>query len=67
MDPTIEIKPDENSVNCLSCKTKLNVGDKPKIRNLVTCHGCKNTFEIIALDPIVLDWKYCHYDDRDSY
>ena len=57
--------PKRKTVVCHSCGEDIYVGQHPKIGNFVTCRKCCSQFEIIDLDPVLVDWPY--YDDEESY
>lgn len=42
------------SHNCPNCSTPLEMGDLPKIGELVQCKHCKKTFEVVWLFPLEL-------------
>ena len=57
-------------VECLMCYEKIDVGLNPRINKFITCKNCEMVFEIINLDPIMIDWPYYDddiYDDEESY
>jgi hypothetical protein len=56
-----QIKTKKTTVECLSCSEVIDVGRSPKIGSIVTCSSCDSPFEIIELDPLLIDWPY--YDD----
>jgi transcription elongation factor Elf1 len=49
-------------VECLLCSENIDVSDNPKISKFITCKNCESIFEIITLDPVMIDWPY--YDDE---
>jgi len=61
MKPRIKSKYTGNAVECLLCYEDIDVGINPKISKFITCKNCEMVFEIINLDPIMIDWPY--YDD----
>ena len=63
MNPQVKIKNNKMVVECLLCSEDIDVGFKPKINKFITCKSCEMVFEIINLDPIMIDWPY--YDDGD--
>jgi len=52
-------------VKCLACKKTVDVGINPKVGKFITCKNCDMVFEIIDINPVILDWPY--YDDDDDY
>lgn len=65
MKPRIKTNNKHMVVECLMCYENINVGVNPKINKFITCKSCEMVFEIINLDPIMIDWPY--YDDDDIY
>ena len=68
MKPRIKSKFSENAVECLLCYELIDVGVNPKLDRFITCKNCDGIFEIINLDPIMIDWPYYDddYDDDDD-
>lgn len=54
------------SANCPDCNQKINLGQKPKKGQLLTCPFCNTDLEILSLSPLELDYAlYDDYDDED--
>jgi hypothetical protein len=58
-----KMRPKKETVECLSCDEEVFVGRNPKVGNFVTCHNCDETFQIIDIEPVLIDWPY----DEDDY
>lgn len=54
-------KPQKLTVECLNCSEDIYIADKAKVGSFVTCNSCESLFEIIDLDPLMIDWYF--YDD----
>lgn len=70
MKPQIKTKHKKMKVECLSCDNDIYIGDYPKVNKFITCKSCENVFEIINIDPILIDWPYFdddYIDDEDLY
>lgn len=70
MKPQIKTKQNKMTVECLSCGEGIHVGDNPKVSRFITCKRCEMVFEIINVDPILIDWPYCdddYIDDEELY
>ena len=70
MKPRINTKQKSKVVECLLCYMDINIGVDPKISKFITCKKCEMVFEIINLDPIMIDWPYYDddaYDDDDDF
>ena len=52
-----------NIAECPSCGTLIEIGQKPKMGQQVTCTACDTVLEVVWLDPLELDWVY---DDEDE-
>ena len=52
-------------VDCLDCGAEITLLGKIKVGQPVTCPECGTTLEVMALDPVELDWMYDEpeYDD----
>ncbi len=44
------------SAFCPACDTRIRFSERPKLFDLVTCPECDETFEVVGLSPIELDW-----------
>jgi transcription elongation factor Elf1 len=48
-------------VKCLLCNQVLDLGVNFKVGKYITCKNCEMVYEIINIDPVMIDWPY--YDD----
>ena len=55
--------PKNETVECLSCEEDVYVGRNPKIGKYVVCNNCDATFQIIDIEPVLIDWP----EDDDDY
>ena len=63
-----KMRPQKETVECLACDEDVYVGRNPKVGNFVTCHNCYETFQIIDVEPVLIDWPYDEDDfDDDEY
>ena len=70
MKPKIKTNNKHMVVECLMCYGNIDVGVNPKISKFITCKNCEMVFEIINLNPIMIDWPYYDddiYDDEEEY
>lgn len=65
MKTTISVKPKKTTVECLSCNKDIYIGNDPNLGKFITCKSCESVFEIINIDPLMIDWPY--YDDGEFY
>lgn len=65
MKPQIKIKPKKLTVGCLLCSKDFYVEYNPKLGKFITCKNCETVFEIINIDPVMIDWPY--YDDDEGF
>jgi hypothetical protein len=67
MKPKIKTRSKNVTVECLACKDDVYVGQNPKIGNYVFCHSCDAEFQIIDLEPVMIDWPdYNGFSDEDE-
>jgi hypothetical protein len=48
----------------------MDVGVNPTIGKFITCKNCESVYEIINIDPVMIDWPYYeddYLDDEDLY
>jgi alpha-aminoadipate carrier protein LysW len=39
---------------CPQCEEKVQIGESPRLNEIVECAGCRSELEIVALNPPVL-------------
>lgn len=54
-------------VKCLVCKQMIDLGINYKVGKFITCKNCESVYEIINIDPVMIDWPYYDFEDDDSY
>ncbi len=59
----------KKKVECLACSDDVYVDRNLKIGSYVICSGCDAAFQIIDLDPVLIDWPDLddYVDDDESY
>ncbi|MGW8225518.1 MAG: hypothetical protein ACWGOY_07290 [Anaerolineales bacterium] len=62
MKPQAKTRPQQHTIECLVCKEIIDVGGKPQVGVIVECKNCESLFEIVELEPLMIDWPY--YDDE---
>jgi transcription elongation factor Elf1 len=69
MKRQMNVQPTKAIVECLSCDGIIRVGGNPKIGGIVTCDSCDESFEIIEIKPLMIDWLMYDddYFDEDEY
>lgn len=50
-----------NTAKCPICEEKIELGQKVKFFERVSCPTCEALLEVVEMDPIALDWIY--YDE----
>ena len=65
MRPKIRVKPKQATVECLLCNKDIYVGNNPILGKFITCKSCESVFEIINIDPVMIDWPY--YEDDEGF
>lgn len=59
-------------VICPSCDTRIRLERPPRLSDVITCPECEESFEVISVSPIRLDWipsyddEYWDDDDEDD-
>jgi hypothetical protein len=43
---------------CPDCEAPVQLGERPKVGQRVTCRGCGAELEVIEVSPLELDWAY---------
>ncbi|MFN2292015.1 MAG: hypothetical protein ACK2UC_12555 [Anaerolineae bacterium] len=43
---------------CPDCEDPIQIGDRPKVGQRVTCHSCGAELEVIEASPLELDWAF---------
>jgi len=51
---------------CISCGSVFDIGDKPKLGQIVICPTCNAHLEVTWLDPIELGWSIDEDDITDD-
>ena len=57
-------------VKCLLCNNMIDPGINYTVGKFITCKNCEMVFEIINIDPIMIDWPYYeddYIDNEDLY
>jgi len=52
------------TVFCRTCNSRIRFDKRPELYDIVTCPECDETFEVISLSPIRLDWPSDFGDDE---
>ena len=61
MKHQIKVQPKKVAVECLSCDGDIHVRSNPKIGQTITCDNCDESFVIIDVNPLMVDWP--NFDD----
>jgi transcription elongation factor Elf1 len=65
MKSQIKTKFKKLTVECLLCGKDIYVGDNSNVLKFISCNNCNTLFEIIRLNPVMIDWPY--YDDDEGF
>jgi transcription elongation factor Elf1 len=61
----------DSIVKCLLCNKMIDLGLNYKVGKFITCKNCEMVYEIINIDPVMIDWPYYndgdYYDDLEDY
>lgn len=63
---------------CPDCNSEIRFRKAPHLGQLVTCHNCQTSLEVVRRNPLELDWafedpidededEYDEWDDEDEY
>ena len=69
MEQKIRTRSKKLTVECLACDEDIFIGPKPKIGKYVICNSCDAEFQIIDLEPVLIDWPIDddYFDDDEGY
>lgn len=51
------------SATCPSCDFHIRFYDRPKLRDIIVCPECEESFEVAHLSPLRLEWTDSEDDD----
>ena len=56
-------------VECLACEDDVYIDRNPKIGSYVICSNCDAAFQIIGIEPILIDWPDDddYFDEEEGY
>ncbi len=43
---------------CPDCNSEIRFRKSPHLGQLVTCHNCQTSLEVVRRDPLELDWAF---------
>ena len=49
---------------CRACQSRIQFSERPDLYDIVSCPECEETFEVVNLSPIRLDWPAELGDDE---
>ena len=57
------------SAECLACGDDIYIGRTQKIGSYVICNHCDAEFQVIDLEPVLIDWPDGddYYDEEEGY
>jgi lysine biosynthesis protein LysW len=50
---------------CPSCAVRIHFNKKPGLGDIIVCHECEETLEVVRLVPLKVDWSLL--DDDESW
>lgn len=53
-------------LECLDCEYAIELSFEPVVGQLITCPTCDAEFEVIAVNPVELDWADFGPEDDDE-
>lgn len=51
---------------CPDCNAEIRFRKSPHLGQLVTCHNCQTSLEVVRRDPLELDWAFDDPFDEDE-
>lgn len=51
---------------CPDCNAEIRFRKAPHLGQLVTCHNCQTSLEVVRRDPLELDWAFDDPFDEDD-
>ena len=51
---------------CPGCDQRIFLRKDPKVGDMVYCPNCEDQLEVVAIDPIELDWPWDEDEDEGS-
>lgn len=51
---------------CPDCNSEIRFRKAPHLGQLVTCHNCQTSLEVVRRDPLELDWAFDDPFDEDE-
>lgn len=53
---------------CPDCNAEIRFRKSPHLGQLVTCHNCQTSLEVVRREPLELDWAFQDpFDDDEEY
>lgn len=65
MKDQIHTKPAKKIVECILCKEIIYIAHNQKVGTFINCSNCDTMFEIINLNPLMIDWPY--FDEEEGF
>ena len=54
------------TTECLDCEQKIQLSFEPVLGQIIACPHCEAEFEVIAVNPVELDWAFFDLRDEDE-
>lgn len=51
---------------CPDCNAEIRFRKSPHLGQLITCHNCQTSLEVVRRDPLELDWAFDDPFDEDE-
>lgn len=52
---------------CPDCNAEIRFRKSPHLGQLITCHNCQTSLEVVRREPLELDWAFDDpFDDEDE-
>lgn len=54
-------------VYCLDCDSAIQINASAKVGDEIVCENCEAEFELVSLNPPVIEWLYDDDEEWDEY
>ena len=54
-------------IRCLACDANIGIDGELNLYDVITCPECEESFEVVKLNPLKLEWIYADDDDDEWF
>ena len=52
------------TTNCPSCDAQIRFDRTPRLGDVIVCHECDESLEVVRLSPLIVDWSLLDDDEN---